>query len=117
MTVTTFTVDDLALGGGISRSDLPLLGETLQSVLTRLDGLNAAVDAEISIKDRNSADPKTTLEVWIHGLPRLVARSGLTDERSAFADVAGKMLAQINEVTTRREPKNNRQRRDTIRPT
>lgn len=81
----------------------------------RLARLSAPVEAEVSIKDRGSADTKTTLEVWVHGLPRMVATSSLADERAALNEVSAALVAQLNEASERREPMNNRQRRDTIR--
>ena len=112
---TPFTADDIALGGGYTQADRPLLADTLRQVTHRLARLSAPVEAEVSIKDRGSADTKTTLEVWVHGLPRMVATSSLADERAALNEVSAALVAQLNEASERREPMNNRQRRDTIR--
>ena len=112
---TPFTADDIALSGGYTQADRPLLADTLRQVTNRLARLSAPVEAEVSIKDRGSADTTTTLEVWVHGLPRLVATSSLADERAALNEVSAALVAQLNEASERREPMNNRQRRDTIR--
>ena len=114
-TASPFSAADLALAGGIPETDRGLLESTLRQVFARLARIDAPIEAEVSIKDRGSSDIKTTLEVWIHGLPRLVATSNLQDVRAALNDVGAKMVAQINESAERREPMNNRQRRDTIR--
>ena len=110
-----FTVADIAIAGGLPESDRRLLDSTLRQVVNRLARIDAPIEAEISIKDRGSSDIKTTLEVWIHGLPRLVATSSLQDVRAALNDVSAKMVAQITESAERRESMNNRQHRDTIR--
>lgn len=85
------------------------------SLLRRLDAVREQVRAELSVKDRDSADQRTTLELWIGGLPRIVATSAEAELSHALSQVATAATAQLNETYARREPRNNRQRRDTIR--
>lgn len=112
---TTFTLDDISLGGGVTQSDRQLMEETLHQVVTRLAAMKAGVEAQLSIKDRGSSDPKTTLEVWVQGLPRLVATSDQMEPRDAFNEVGANIVKQVNVASERREPRNNRQKRGTIR--
>lgn len=111
---TTFTVDDISLGGGVTQADRDLMEETLHQVVSRLDAVKASVEAQLSIKDRDSSDPKTTLEVWIAGLPRMVATSDQLEPRDAFNEVGANIVKQVNVASERREPRNNRHKRDTI---
>ena len=111
----SFSVDNIILGGGVTQADLPLMEHALSQALNRLGRVRGNVEAEVSIKDRDSADPKTTFEVWIHGLPRLVSTSAEPEPRDALHEVGAHMVRQLTEMSERREPKNNRQRRDSIR--
>ncbi|MEI2825850.1 MAG: hypothetical protein V9F04_05190 [Dermatophilaceae bacterium] len=45
----------------------------------------------------------------------MVATSSLGDERAALNEVSAALVAQLNEASERREPMNNRQRRESIR--
>ena len=91
------------------------MAETLHQVVTRLDALRSGVEAQLSIKDRDSSDPRTTLEVWISGQPRLVATSNQREPRDAFNEVGANIVKQVNVANERREPRNNRHKRGTIR--
>lgn len=51
----------------------------------------------------------------VSGLPKLVATSALTEPRDAFNEVSDIMVRQLRKQAERREPKNNRARRETIR--
>jgi hypothetical protein len=55
------------------------------------------------------------MEVWLPDLPRLVATSDRDELASAAAQLNGKLTAQLNELLGRRQPRNNRQRRGSIR--
>lgn len=114
-TGSTFTADSIRFGGGVGESERPLVAETMQEVIGRLDQLRDHADAELSVKDPGSADPRTTLEVQVSGLPKLVATSALTEPRDAFNEVSDIMVSQLRKQAERREPKNNRARRETIR--
>lgn len=112
---STFTAADIRFGGGVSESDRELIAETMQEVIGRLGQLHQQSDVALSIKDRDSADPRTTLEVQVGGRPRLVATSSLKEPRDAFNEVSDIMVRQLRKQAERNEPKNNRQRRDSIR--
>lgn len=109
-------VEEIRLGGGLDGRDRPLIETTLRQALQRLGALRGrGVEAELSVKDRDARGMKTTLEVWIHGLPRLVATSDQPELRDALNEVSDRTVAQLDQAVTRREPKNNRTRRSTIR--
>jgi hypothetical protein len=46
-----------------------------------------AVDMELSVKEREGADQRVTLELWIAGRQRLVSTSSRTDLRAALKEV------------------------------
>ncbi|MBK7722932.1 MAG: HPF/RaiA family ribosome-associated protein [Austwickia sp.] len=109
-------VSEIRLGGGFSEADVPLIETTLRQILQRLGALRGrSIEAELSVRDRDARGTKTTLEIWVHGLPRLVATSDLPDLRDALHEVGNRAVAQLDEAVTRREPKSNRSRRDSIR--
>lgn len=114
-TGSTFTAEDIRFGGGLGESDRQLVAETMQEIIGRLDQLREHSDAELSVKDRDSADPRTTLEVQVLGLPKLVATSSLPELRDALNEVSDTAVRQLRKQSERREPKSNRQRRDSIR--
>ena len=80
---STFTAEDIRLAGGVGESDRALVAETMQEIIGRLGQLREQADAELSVKDRDSADPKTTLEVTVPGLPKVVATSAEPELRSS----------------------------------
>ncbi len=109
-------VDQIRLGGGLDERDRPLIDTALRQILQRLGPLQGrGVETELSVKDRDVRGMKTTLEVWVHGLPRLVATSDEPQLRDALNEVSDRAVAQLDAAATRREPKNNRTRRSSIR--
>ncbi len=111
-TTGTFAAADLRFGGGLTEDDRDLVTETLNEIITRLARVPRGVDAELHVKDRDSKDPRTTLEVTVDGQPRLVVTSGETELRDALNDVSDLMVRRLNEQSERRDP---RHHRETIR--
>ena len=109
---STFTAEDIRLAGGVGESDRTLVAETMQEIIGRLGQLREQADAELSVKDRDSADPRTTLEVTVHGLPKVVATSSEVELRDALNEVSDLAVRQLRKVMERRDPRNSR---DTIR--
>ncbi len=109
-------VSEIGLGGGFDQFDLPMIETTLRQALQRLGALRGrGVETELSVRDRDNRGMKTTLEVWVHGLPKIVATSDQPDLRDALNEIGTRTVVQLDEALTRREPKSNRGRRDTIR--
>lgn len=108
----TFTAEDIRFGGGVGESDRALVAETMQEIIGRLGQLREQADAELSVKDRDSADPRTTLEVTVHGLPKVVATSAEPELRDALNEVSDVAVRQLRKQMERREAKGSR---DTIR--
>jgi hypothetical protein len=104
----------LTPGGGIAEEDLAVFRRGLARALSRLDG-HPGARTEISIKDRGTPGQCTTVEVWLPRLPRVVATSRRAELPAAAAELDSKVTDQLNELTGRRQPRNNRQRRDSIR--
>lgn len=72
----------------------------LDRPLSRFDA--GAVDLELSIKERESSRPKTVLECWIAGWPRMVATSREEDMTRAVTEVRQDLKRQIDEAVRRR---------------
>ncbi len=62
-----------------------------------------AIDMELSVKERDGADQRVTLEVWIAGRERLVATSARADLRAALQEVRDDGIRQLNDDVTRHE--------------
>lgn len=80
----------------------------------RLLRFAADVDMELSVKDRDRPGQKVTLECWIARMTRIVATSQLRDLDSALIEVRDDLRRQINDATTKSEPRNSRRLRATI---
>lgn len=112
------TTMQIRFGGGVTQGDRARVDEATRRLVDRLARQEpGSVDAELSVKDRDGRDMRTTLEVWVTGLPRMVATSDQPDLDSAVGEVADRILSRFDSVKTRREPRNNRTRRDSIRLT
>lgn len=106
---------ELRLAGGFDTADQELIDQTLARTTRRLSSLERGASAELSVKDRDGAHQLVTLEAWVPGWPRLVASSEQRELRDALNEVGQRMNAQLNSAATRREPRNNRRHRETIR--
>lgn len=107
----------LRVGAGFPERDHAAIIDRLSSLDARLRRHPAEeVELDLSVKDRDGRDPRVTLECRIAGHPRLVATSGERDIDTALAAVRDQLRRQLDDTTTRREPMNNRQLRQT-RPT
>ena len=107
--------ESVRLGGGFAESDRPLIADTLSQLLTRVATSDRVWELELSVKDREAAGQRVTLEAWVVGKDRLVATSDEPDLRAALNDVGADLLRQFTKARERRTPKANRQRRDSIR--
>lgn len=93
--------------------------DRVAGLLGRLDGRlksfpDGAVELQLSVKERDTASQRTTLEASIAGQPRLVATSDRPDFDAAIAEVRDDLVRQITDAKNRTEPRNNRALRDTI---
>jgi hypothetical protein len=70
---------------------------------------------ELSVKDRGTRGQRMTLECWIAGRPRLVASSADPDLDTAVSRVQEGMRRQLGDTATRREPRDNRLLRRSVR--
>jgi len=61
------------------------------------------VELELSVKERDSSKPRTVLECWIAGVPRMVATSDEKDLDKAVVEVRDDLFRQLNRYVTRRE--------------
>ena len=91
-------VDRINLGGGVHRTDLPLLADMLGHLFARLESWPASsVDIWLRVKDRDLPGMKTTLEVQVPSLPMLVASSKREPLGAALDRAADKMVRKLNE--------------------
>ncbi len=95
-------VDRINLGGGVHRTDLPLLAETLGHLFARLESWPASsVDIWLRVKDRDLPGMKTTLEVQVPSIPMLVASSKRDPLGAALDRAADKMVRKLNDAVTK----------------
>jgi len=72
------------------------------------------VELQLTVKERDTASQRTTLEAWIAGQPRLVATSAHANLDEALAEVREDLIRQIADAKNRTEPRNSRSRRRTL---
>ncbi|MEI2776173.1 MAG: hypothetical protein V9G19_09420 [Tetrasphaera sp.] len=94
----------LGIGGGFTDADAAIIDQATRQVRERLERIHTAVETELSVRDRDRRGMKTTLEVWVPGLPRIVATSAKEDLRDAINEVSARAVSAIDSVTRRRRP-------------
>ncbi len=106
--------DRLRLGTGFHDNERPQVLDRLASLDRRLAHFPAdSVDLEISIKEREGAAQKVTLEAWIGGLPHMAARSEAAELTVALGEVRDELLRQIGDAADKRDPRKNKHLRET----
>lgn len=113
----TSTIDrTLRLGGGIDPGERARIVDGWSALEHRLRSFHAdQVDLQLTVKERDTASQRTTLEAWIAGFPRLVATSTRVDFDAALQEVRDDMIRLVSDTKQRTEPRNNKHRRDTHR--
>jgi len=107
--------DRLRFGVGFTKAERPAIIDQLQPLDARLAAFTAGdTEMELSVKDRDRRGQQVTLECWISGRTRLVATSSHRGLQAALVEVRDDLRRQINDAKTRTEPRNSRQRRETI---
>ena len=105
--------DRLRLGTGFDESERSIVIERLGGLEKRLGSFpEDTLELELSIKERDGADQRLTLECWMAGRTRLVSTSASTPLERALIEVRDDMVRQITDATNRREPRNNRRLRE-----
>ncbi len=108
--------EQLRLGAGFDPDERDRVVAALHRLDSRLKTFPAeGTDLLLSMKGRDSRDPRTVLECSIVGWPKLVATSTKSDVDQALVEVRDDLIRQINDTKTRMEPRNNRSRRVTGR--
>jgi hypothetical protein len=96
----------LRLGTGFTDSERDQIVECFTPLWTRLRSFeHAAVQLELSVKDRGGADPLVTLTCEIADRPGLVATSSERDVTAALFEVRDGLMHQVQDAKTRREPR------------
>ncbi len=104
----------LRLGSGVAASERDRVLDRFAALDARLRSYRAGeVELELSVKERDGADQKTTLEGWIAGTERVVATSSRIPFDQALTEVRDDLIRQLSDAKNRTEPRQNRQRRDT----
>jgi len=108
--------ESLSVHGELSDGEISTLIEHWSKLDTRLRSFDAGtVDMQLYVKDRETKSQHVTLDVKVAGLPALVATSSSTDLDHAFNVVRDEMVRQIDDLKTKREPRNNKHLRETDR--
>lgn len=103
MTETARLVERIRLEDGTTRDDLGFLERALTQLFTQLGRFDPSqVDIAIRIKDREKPSMTTTLEVNVHGLPRMIGTSVLTDTKDAVNEAETKVVSQLQRAVDRR---------------
>ena len=104
--------ETLHLAGGFGAGERDRVVRAMSRLDERLRSFSAdQVRLELSVKERDGVDQRTTLEAWLAGFPRLVATSRETDLGRALAEVRDDLVRQVSDVKHSREPRNNRRLR------
>jgi ribosome-associated translation inhibitor RaiA len=107
----------LRVGAGFSQGDRNWIAEQFATLDARLAAFKAdATELEVSVKDREAAGQKVTLECWIAGRQKIVTTSGEEELLAALHDVRDDLRRRLNDAKTRQEPRNNRHLRERPEP-
>lgn len=102
----------LRLGTGVGADEREEIIERLRPLERRLGSYRPdAVELELSVKERDRADQRVTLECWVAGEERLVSTSRRKAFDDALLEVRDDMIRRVNDAITRQEPRNNRRLR------
>lgn len=102
MTERLAWVERINLGDDIHQSDVPVVGEMLARLFSRLASWPpAAVEMWLRVKDRDEPGMRMTLELQAPALPRLLATSREDSFAAAVHDVGDTMVRQLNEASAR----------------
>lgn len=93
----------IRLGTGFAESESKWIARLLRPLATRLRSFpETAVEFDLSVKDRDGADPRVTLVCRIAGRTRLVATATARRLDTAVAGVRDEMLRQVDAADTTR---------------
>lgn len=111
----TEIAERLRIATGFAQDERDWITERFGSLFRRLRGHRPeAIDMELSIKDRDTAEQRATLELWVAGWPRLVATSRKTDVSASMTEVRDDMIRQVDDTKEKREPQKNRHLREPL---
>lgn len=113
--MTDDLADRLRIATGFTQDERSWIVERFESLFRRLRGHQPdSIDMELSVKDRDTAEQRVTLELWVSGWPRLVATSRKTDISPAMTEVRDDMTRQVDDTKEKREPNKNRHLREPL---
>ncbi|MEZ5192376.1 MAG: hypothetical protein R2734_07585 [Nocardioides sp.] len=96
-------VTRIHLNGGVEPSDIRLIDLSLSGLFRRLDAWPlAVVEMWLRVKDRDESGMKTTLEVSVPGLPRLVASCREESLAPALNRISDVLVRRLNEAAAQR---------------
>jgi ribosome-associated translation inhibitor RaiA len=108
--------DSLTVHGDLRDDEVTQLVDHWAKLDNRLRSFDAGtVSLQLFVKERDTKSQHVTLDAKIDGLAPLVASSSTTDLDQALNEVRDEMIRQLNDMKTRREPRNNKHLRDTLR--
>lgn len=95
-------VTRINLNGGVVPTDIRVIEQSLSGLFRRLDAWPLpAVEMWLRVKDRDESGMKTTLEVSVPGLPRLVASCRDDSLGLALHQLADILVRRLNEAADR----------------
>ena len=101
------------LGGGLGPDDRAHIVDHWTRLDHRLRSFRPdEVQLILNVKERDTPSQHTTLEAHIARRPTLVATSNQPDLDRALNEVRDDMIRQLTDAKNRREPRQNRKRRD-----
>ena len=106
----------LHLATGFLSSERDWIVQRLAALGSRLRSFpDSQVDLEISLKERNGAGQRVTLECWISRTPRLhiVSTSSARELPAALNEVRDDLIRQVDDAKTRIESRHHRAERPT----
>lgn len=103
----------LRLEGDLGPADRDQIVERFGKLDQRLRSYGAdKVELQLTMKERDTASQRTTLEAWVAGQPRLVSTSHEAGYDQALNEVRDDMIRLVSDAKNRNEPRNNRHLRE-----
>jgi hypothetical protein len=97
------SLDQLSLHTGFAEGERGWVVDRLSQLNRHLKRFRAdGTYLELSVKERDTAQQRVTLETEVPGLPRFVSKSALPDLRDALAEVRDDMITQISREVDKR---------------
>jgi len=96
-------LDKLRVETGFRADEHERITEQFAPLGARLRSFDAeSIDMELSVKERDGADQRVTLELWAPGTARMVATSSRPDLDAALQEVRDDLVRQVTSMVDQR---------------